>query len=441
MDRARDLSGGRVGTTPRLQRTALAIQLAGAIAHHAVLVDERARHSIGFLALPEFLAGRADIAVALVVVGEVVAREGTVSALGFVEHRDVWLDPLLIDQPVQHLGRAVGGVANQPGRVEIEAFARALDHPLGRRHLGLADRRRRLDIDDDRVVDIDQVVGRIGKERRAPVGRGPARGRIGRRDELRRHLARRAERRIIEDGQILLDRTAGGIRRQTRSTLDAVAIAGVGLDQAGIDGKAFATDQALVDAALQHGLEQLAQQVAVAEAAMPVLREGRMIGHLAVEAQSTKPAVRQVEVHLIAQPPLRANAEAVAERKLRIDRRPPHLAVKRRQLLPQPVEFDKPVDRPQQMASRHMPFERELIKQGVLSDAAFPIIRPTPIPRTGLNSALPPDGNSLLLQRYRGNTAISGRRLRNRYMAAAQPRASGRSVVRIDCGAEFFLKG
>src|SRR5215469_8204607 len=75
MDGARDLPDGRIWTALRLQRTALAIQLAGAIAHHAVFIDERARHPIGLLPLPEFFPGRADVAVALVVIGEVVARE------------------------------------------------------------------------------------------------------------------------------------------------------------------------------------------------------------------------------------------------------------------------------------------------------------------------------------------------------------------------------
>src|SRR5947207_10884881 len=84
-------------TALRFQVTRLAFQLAGAIAHHAVLIDKRARHSIDFLALPEFLPGRADIAVALVVIGKVLAREGAVGMLGFVEHGDVRLDPLLID--------------------------------------------------------------------------------------------------------------------------------------------------------------------------------------------------------------------------------------------------------------------------------------------------------------------------------------------------------
>src|SRR5205823_8976323 len=91
VDGARDLAGGCLRTALRFQGTSLAIQLAGAIAHHAVLIDERARHSVDFLALPEFLPGRADIAVALVVVGKRVAREGAVGALRFVEDRDVRL--------------------------------------------------------------------------------------------------------------------------------------------------------------------------------------------------------------------------------------------------------------------------------------------------------------------------------------------------------------
>ena len=105
-----------------------------------------------------------------------------------------------------------------------------------------------------------------------------------------------------------------------------------------------------------------AQQVAVTETTMPVLRESRMIGHFAVETQSTKPAIRQVEVHLLAQPPLRADAEAVADdqhpdQQLGINRWPPHLTVKRRQFLPQPVKFDEPIDRPQEVPLRYMSFE------------------------------------------------------------------------------------
>src|SRR6266513_1412736 len=65
MERGILRAGGCLRTALRFQGTRLAIQLAGAIAHHAVLIDKRARHSIDFLALPEFLPGRADIPVAL----------------------------------------------------------------------------------------------------------------------------------------------------------------------------------------------------------------------------------------------------------------------------------------------------------------------------------------------------------------------------------------
>ena len=145
---------------------------------------------------------------------------------------------------------------------------------------------------------------------------------------------------------------ASGGGRQPRGTFDAGAVAGVGLDQTGVDGKALAADQTLVDAALQHGLEQPAQQVAVAEAAVPVLREGRMIGHLAVEAEPTEPAIGEVQMDLLAQPPLRADAEAVAhdqhpDQQLRIDRRPPGLAVEWRQVCSNPVEVHETVDCPE----------------------------------------------------------------------------------------------
>ena len=67
-------------------------------------------------ARPEFLTGRADVAVALVVIGEVISGEGAVGALGFVEHRNVRLDSALMHQPSEVLGRTVGRVGRQPLR-------------------------------------------------------------------------------------------------------------------------------------------------------------------------------------------------------------------------------------------------------------------------------------------------------------------------------------
>ena len=48
-----------------------------------------------------------------------------------------------------------------------------------------------------------------------------------------------------------------------------------------------------------HGLKQLSQQVAIAEATMPILGEGRVVRYLAVEAEPAEPAVSEVQVHLL----------------------------------------------------------------------------------------------------------------------------------------------
>ena len=91
----------------------------------------------------EGFPGRAAVGVSGVIVGEVVAREGAIGALGFVEHRDVRLDRAIVHEPVQYLGRAIGAVADQALGIQVEVLQRALDHALCRQYFGLADRRRR----------------------------------------------------------------------------------------------------------------------------------------------------------------------------------------------------------------------------------------------------------------------------------------------------------
>ena len=81
------------------------------------------------------------------------------------------LDPLLVDQPGQHLRPAVGGVGHQALGVEVEAVERAPDHVASRLVLGLPDRGGRLDIADDGVLEIDEVVG--GMEEIRLAGRCP----------------------------------------------------------------------------------------------------------------------------------------------------------------------------------------------------------------------------------------------------------------------------
>ena len=86
------------------------------------------------------------------------------------------LDPLFVDQPGKRLGRAVGGVGDQALRVEAEAVERARDHVARRLVLGLPDRRGRLDIDDDGVLEVDEIVGGVEEMRLAAIRGGPARG-------------------------------------------------------------------------------------------------------------------------------------------------------------------------------------------------------------------------------------------------------------------------
>jgi len=49
------------------------------VAHQAVLIDERALGSIDLLALPQLLPARADVEIAVVVVGKKFAQEITVT--------------------------------------------------------------------------------------------------------------------------------------------------------------------------------------------------------------------------------------------------------------------------------------------------------------------------------------------------------------------------
>ena len=187
MHGSQDLAGGSLGAAARLEGTGLAVELAGAVAHHAVLVRQGSLE--GLLARPERLAGGADVRVGLVVEGEVGSLERAVLPLGFVDDRDVGLDPTLVDEPGQVLGRAVGGVGGQALGPEAEAFLGALDHGACRADLGLADRAARLDVDDDGVIQVDQVVRGVGEEGMALVSAGPLGGGVRARDELRLDLA------------------------------------------------------------------------------------------------------------------------------------------------------------------------------------------------------------------------------------------------------------
>ena len=150
-------------------------------------------------------------------------------------------------------------------------------------------------------------------------------------------------------------------------------------DYTGVDREGFAAHDPFLDAAPHHGLEQLAQEIALAKTAVAVLGEGRMIRDINVEPQAAEPAVRQIEVGLLAEPTLRANAEAVADNEhpdhqLRIDRRPTRLAVIRLQMPPNLRKVDEPVDLAKQVIVGDMPLEAEAVEQRLLHHRRSPII-------------------------------------------------------------------
>src|SRR6202042_2960127 len=139
-------------------------------------------------------------------------------------------------------------------------------------------------------------------------------------------------------------------------------------DDTGVDREGLASHDPFFHAAPHHGLEQLAKEIARAKTTVAVLGERRMIGDVAVEPQATEPAVRQIEVDLVAQPPFGANAEAVADNEhpdhqLRIDRRASNPTVKRLQSLTETLELEMPVNAAQQMIARDMIVEAEVVKQ------------------------------------------------------------------------------
>jgi hypothetical protein len=52
---------------------------------------------------------------------------------------------------------------------------------------------------------------------------------------------------------------------------------------------------------------------------MPVLGEGRVVGHVALKPKPAEPAIGEVEMHLLAQPALGPHAHAIAD-----DQHPDH---------------------------------------------------------------------------------------------------------------------
>ena len=83
---------------------------------------------------------------------------------------------MLMHQPSEVLGRAIGSVGRQLFRIEAEAILGAVDHGARRADLRLPDRAARHDIDNDGMVEVDQVVDSVGEEGMPLERSGPLRG-------------------------------------------------------------------------------------------------------------------------------------------------------------------------------------------------------------------------------------------------------------------------
>src|SRR5215470_8030890 len=108
-----------------------------------------------------------------------------------------------------------------------------------------------------------------------------------------------------------------------------------------------------------------------------------MIGNLVLDAELAKPPVGQIDLHLGAGPPLRADREHVAhnqhpDHQHRIDRGTARVRVVGRKLLVHPTKIENAVDLAHQMIGWHHLVEIKRIKELALS--AFPPTHHEPLP-------------------------------------------------------------
>ena len=84
-----------------------------------------------------------------------------------------------------------------------------------------------------------------------------------------------------------------------------------------------------------------------------------MVRYRVLKAESTEPAIGQIEMDLFAQSALGTNAKAVTDDQhshyqLRIDRRPPGMAVERYEVTPQLAEVKATINPSQQVIRRNV---------------------------------------------------------------------------------------
>jgi hypothetical protein len=108
-----------------------------------------------------------------------------------------------------------------------------------------------------------------------------------------------------------------------------------------------------------------------------------MIGNLIFDTEFAKPAIGQIDLHLRAEPSLRAERKHVAneqhpDHQHRIDRGATRVRIVGRKLLVDPTQIENTVNLPNQMIGRHYLVEIKRIEE--LDLTAFPPTHHAPLP-------------------------------------------------------------
>ena len=111
--------------------------------------------------------------------------------------------------------------------------------------------------------------------------------------------------------------------------------------------------------------------IALAKAAVPVLRERGMLRYRVLDPQPTKPAIRQVQMHFFAKAALRTDPKTItnyqhADHQLRIDRWSAGMAIKRGEISAQIRQVEKLINAAKQMIGWNVVVKVERVEQTVL---------------------------------------------------------------------------
>src|SRR6185437_13861029 len=164
MDAARDFAFGCLRTAPGLQRTRTTVRDPCAI--------KQCRPVVNIARRVQQLTHRTDIDITCLIEGEVIPAQRAILAPRLVDDRNVRRDPLLVDNPIERLRRAIGRVGGKVVRLEVKSLLGSLNHRLRRTDLGLTDGSGSFDVNNDAEFDVNEIVVGICKEagpRIAPV--------------------------------------------------------------------------------------------------------------------------------------------------------------------------------------------------------------------------------------------------------------------------------